>query len=460
MSSDAAIKVTGLCKAYQIYAQPHDRLKQSIYPRLQRLAGLAPRQYYREFQALSDVSFEVARGETLGVIGRNGSGKSTLLQIVCGTLKPTSGSVAAEGRIGALLELGSGFSPDFTGRENVYLNSTLLGLTQAEIDARYDDILAFADIGNFIDQPVKTYSSGMMVRLAFAVHAQISPDILIVDEALAVGDAQFQAKCFRQLRKLKDSGTSILLVTHATEQIVAHCSRALLLNGGKVVDIGKPLAVANRYLDLLFGKDRSAKETFTRPLQAASAPQAPDPTRQLNWNADVFSTRPGYNVHEYRWGDPSAAMLDFHLCADGDPYPASIRSGQQIDLAVAIHFSTPVVRPILGIAIKTKEGIMAFGATSETLDCDAFRAVGNTGNVCARFSFCCRLAPGDYFVSLGLATEDGAGVTAYDKRYDAIHLQVAPGLPFFGIVDLDMKLGADAIGTAARPRQAQAVPQL
>ena len=189
-------------------------------------------------------------------IGRNGSGKSTLLQIICGTLTPTEGRIETKGRIAALLELGSGFNPEFTGRENVYMNAAVLGLSKAEVDDRFDDIAAFADIGQFIEQPVKTYSSGMTVRLAFAVQAQIDPDILIVDEALSVGDAKFQAKCFARLKQLKENGTSILLVTHATEQIVTHCSSAIFLNDGKQIETGEPRRVINRYLDLLFGKEK------------------------------------------------------------------------------------------------------------------------------------------------------------------------------------------------------------
>ena len=196
MSSEIAIKVENLSKCYHIYDQPRDRLKQMILPRMQRAIGMQPRQYFREFWALKDVSFEVKKGETVGIIGRNGSGKSTLLQMVCGTLNPTSGSIQTSGRIAALLELGSGFNPEFTGRENVYLNGAVLGLSRDEIDVRFDEIAAFAEIGEFIDQPVKTYSSGMMVRLAFAVAINVDPQILVVDEALSVGDELFQRKCF------------------------------------------------------------------------------------------------------------------------------------------------------------------------------------------------------------------------------------------------------------------------
>lgn len=253
MSSDNfAITVSGLSKCYHIYEKPFDRLKQSIFPRLYRLSRKSSPVYYREFWALHDVSFSVKKGETIGVIGRNGSGKSTLLQLICGTLTPTNGLVETHGRITALLELGSGFNLEFTGRENVFLNGAILGLSQDEIEARFDDIAAFADIGDFIEQPVKFYSSGMLVRLAFAVQAMVDPDILIVDEALAVGDERFQRKCFRRLEELREKGTSILFVSHAGQQIVELCDRALLLEQGKRLLLADPLTTVRAYHKMLF----------------------------------------------------------------------------------------------------------------------------------------------------------------------------------------------------------------
>lgn len=253
MSSDeVAIRVENLSKCYQIYDRPQDRLRQSIMPRLQRLAGRTPTQYFREFWALRDVSFEIRRGETVGIIGRNGSGKSTLLQIICGTLTPTSGTVETHGRIAALLELGSGFNPEFTGRENVYMNGAVLGLSTEDIDARFDDIAAFADIGGFLAQPVKSYSSGMIVRLAFAVQAMVDPDILIVDEALAVGDEKFQRKCFSRLEELKSRGTAILFVSHSTQQVVELCEKALLLERGERLLFSFPLGVTRAYQELIY----------------------------------------------------------------------------------------------------------------------------------------------------------------------------------------------------------------
>ncbi|MFN8432891.1 MAG: ABC transporter ATP-binding protein [Anaerolineales bacterium] len=253
MSSDQySIKVENLSKCYHVYNQPQDRLKQSVIPRLQRLIGRTPDFYYHDFWALRDITFDVKKGETVGIIGRNGSGKSTLLQLICGTLTPTSGMVMTQGRIAALLELGSGFNLEFSGRENVYINGAILGLTKEEVDSRFDDIAAFADIGEFIEQPVKTYSSGMVVRLAFAVQAMVDPDILIVDEALAVGDEKFQRKCFARLEELKRQGTSILFVSHSGPQIIEICDRAMFLEGGTRLMLSKPLPTVRAYHKLIY----------------------------------------------------------------------------------------------------------------------------------------------------------------------------------------------------------------
>ncbi|MFO1098502.1 MAG: ABC transporter ATP-binding protein [Xanthobacteraceae bacterium] len=264
MSSDEiAIRVHDVSKHYLLFNRPQDRLKQSIVPRLQRLAGRKPKQYYRDFAALSHVSFDVRRGETVGVIGRNGSGKSTLLQVICGTLRPNAGHVEVNGRIAALLELGAGFNPEFTGRENVYLNASILGLPRGEIDARFDDIARFADIGDFIEQPVRTYSSGMYVRLAFATAINVDPDILVVDEALAVGDEAFQRKCCARIEQIQERGGTILFVTHGVQTVVQLCTRALLLDRGELLLDGRPKLVTSQYqrlVNLTGDKAKTARE--------------------------------------------------------------------------------------------------------------------------------------------------------------------------------------------------------
>ena len=248
MSSEIAIKAENLSKSYQIYEKPHDRLKQSILPRLFQLFGKGNKQYFREFSALKDVSFEIKRGETVGIIGRNGSGKSTLLQIICGTLNPTQGNIQLNGRVAALLELGAGFNPEFTGKENIFTNGALLGLSRDEIEKKFDAILAFADIGLFIDQPVKTYSSGMFVRLAFAIAANLEPDVLIIDEALAVGDMAFQAKCMARIRALMDGGTTVLFVSHDLGSVRNICQRVIWLKDGQLISFGDPKTIVDSYV--------------------------------------------------------------------------------------------------------------------------------------------------------------------------------------------------------------------
>ena len=255
MFSNVAINVDNLSKCYQIYNQPRDRLKQMIVPRLQRLVGQEPSQYFREFWAVKGVSVEIKRGETVGIIGRNGSGKSTLLQMICGIVSSTTGSVVTNGRVAALLELGAGFNPEFTGRQNAVLNAKILGLADGEITEKISAIEAFAEIGEFFDQPVKTYSSGMYVRVAFAVQAAVDPDILIVDEALSVGDAPFQAKCMSRLKNLKEQGTSILFVSHSISSVRQLCDRAIWLHEGEIVRQGNTAEVTGNYIQFVFGED-------------------------------------------------------------------------------------------------------------------------------------------------------------------------------------------------------------
>ena len=450
-SEDTAVSVRDISKCFYTYDKPFDRLKHSLVPRLQRKLGGPVTAYGREFWALRNIDFDVQRGETVGIVGRNGSGKSTLLQIICGTLMPSGGVVQTQGRVAALLELGSGFNFEFTGRENVYLNAAVLGLSRDEVDQRFDAIAGFADIGGFIDQPVKAYSSGMVVRLAFAVQAQVDPDILIVDEALSVGDARFQAKCFERLRQLKSNGTSILLVTHASEQVVTHCNRALLLEHGRVETVGAPRTVINRYLDLLFGRDRDSTLLDPTPANSTANPGTEAlPTSSENvgliMERDAFASRSGFNSHEYRWGDGAASLQDFHLAANGRPFPALIASGDEVVLHLAIRFHRTVVHPILGFTLKTKEGVTVFGTNSWLLDCPLTQALGAAGTFArASLRFTNRLASGDYFISVGVASRDGEHVIPHDRRYDSIHFVVAATPQLLGLVDLGLTMDIEQV---------------
>lgn len=259
MSSNS-ISIKNISKCFHIYENPINRLKQFFLPRVTKLIFQKHTSFYKEFWALKNISFQISRGETLGIIGKNGSGKSTLLQIICGTLAPTFGEVEICGRVAALLELGSGFNPEFTGRENIYMNASILGATKDEIDSRYDDIVSFADIGEFIDQPVKTYSSGMYVRLAFSVAINVDPDVLIIDEALAVGDIRFQSKCLRKINEIKKTGCTVIFVSHSSGHIEALCDKVIWLNDGEIKGIGAPAELMRAYMNyMVHGLDESVE---------------------------------------------------------------------------------------------------------------------------------------------------------------------------------------------------------
>jgi len=437
MSSELAIRASGLGKCYPIFASPRDRLKQLIVSPLRRALGRGDGEIIRSFWALRDVSFEVQPGETVGIIGSNGSGKSTLLQIICGTLTPTEGEVVTNGRIGALLELGSGFNPEFSGRENVLLNATILGLSRQEIEDRFEQIARFADIGDHLEQPVKSYSSGMAVRLAFAVQAHADPDILVVDEALAVGDARFQAKCFERLKQLRARGTSILLVTHSSDQVVNHCDRAILLNAGKMVEQGAPRQMINVYHDLLFG--RPVRELLP-DAEGDRIENGPECDHALSTVDDLFEQRPGYNPHEHRWGDAAARWLDYLMMAEAQAHAQVIHSGSKVRLDAVLRFYADVTHPIIGLTVKTHEGVTVYGTNSDKLPPASDSRTWKAGE-CLRLKveFECLLAPGEYFVSLGVASLQNGELVPHDRRYDAIHFTVHPDPSFFGLCNL--KLG-------------------
>jgi lipopolysaccharide transport system ATP-binding protein len=371
MSSDEiAIRVEHLGKRYQIYESPRDRLKQFMLPRLRHLAGRAPKQYCQEFHALDDVSFEVKKGETVGIIGRNGSGKSTLLQIICGTLTPTQGAVAVDGRVAALLELGAGFNPEFSGRENIYMNGALLGLTKREIDARYDDIVAFADVGMFIEQPVKTYSSGMFVRVAFAIAASMDPSILIVDEALAVGDLAFQAKCMVRLRELMQGGTTVLFVSHDMSSVRNICSKVLWLKKGQVVAFGEPRDVVGAYISemnldinqITSGHGRSGAD---KGAGVAALP------------ATVHFEQAKFMDGHTRYGDGRATILDIQLMDGNGQATQLIELHEAYRVRIIVRANADIPQPCVGYSLMDLKGNQVVGALTTnftTVDVPPFEA--------------------------------------------------------------------------------------
>ena len=368
MSSDTVIKISNVSKRYELYDTPRDRLKQFVLPRVRQFAGMKPRHYFQEFWALRDVSFEVKRGESIGIIGRNGSGKSTLLQIITGTLSPTSGSVYTQGRVAALLELGSGFNLDFSGRENVYLNGALLGFSSQEIDKKFDSIAAFADIGDHLDQPVKTYSSGMLVRLAFAVQVQAEPDILIIDEALAVGDALFQKRCFQRIDQLVSRGTSLLFVSHDQESVRTLTRRALLLSKGDVVHWGASSDVVLEYRKLLHDEEAEyfgsvAKEMLAKAQarpSTATAPLQPDHELDLTKKVVLVSDESTPMPERLSFGDGGIRIvrvetLDENLKPCGVFYP-----GDKLKIRIVCQSKMETDNLNVGIRLRNKEGVKIY----------------------------------------------------------------------------------------------------
>ena len=416
MSSEIAIMVENLNKCYQIYDQPHDRLKQSIYPRLQRLTGNRAKQYFREFWALKDVSFKIEKGHTVGVIGRNGSGKSTLLQIICGTLNPTSGSIKTNGRIAALLELGSGFNPEFTGRENVYMNAAVMGLSKEETDERFDTIVGFADIGDFIDQPVKIYSSGMMVRLAFAVAINVDPQILIVDEALSVGDELFQRKCFSRIETIKQNGATILFVSHSGSTVVELCDHALLLDSGEKLAMGAPKNIVGKYQKLIYAppdKHNAIREEIhaysIASLQGATASHTqqatsqPAESRHTTGNEPEECFDPNLKPQSTLEYESHGAYIESPeiLTVSGEKVNC-LKRGKRYRFVYNVRFYRGTTNIRFGMLIKTASGLELGGAASAPGVSQGipYQAPGATINV--EFQFTCNLNPGLYFLNAGV----------------------------------------------------------
>ena len=411
MCSDVAIAVRNLSKCYQVYEQPADRLRQFVLPRLSRLRGRPARRYFREFHALSDVSFTVRRGETVGIIGHNGAGKSTLLQLICGTLAPTGGELSVNGRIAALLELGAGFNPEFSGRDNVYLNGSILGMSKADIDARFDDIARFADIGNFMEQPVKSYSSGMFVRLAFAVQACIEPDILIVDEALAVGDIGFQYKCFKRMEALRAKGTTILMVTHSTGSILEYADRCLVMDGGRLVaDTTDVLAAVMAYeKGMILAQQAETEADAPPPLADTAVPtqgtlqarQAREANRALN---------------EKRFGSARAIIAGLALFrADGTSLEQQplVKAGETLTLRFELQACEDITDVVLGISLTRAQGGDIWGDNNIAAGHPLTLQPG-TQHISYRVTL--PINSGDYLLHCGLASLAGGEREELDQR--------------------------------------------
>jgi lipopolysaccharide transport system ATP-binding protein len=362
MSSDEiSIRVSGISKRYEIYKNPLDRLKQFLFPKLSHLFKNLPISYFEEFWALKDICFEVKKGETVGIIGSNGSGKSTLLQLICGTLSPTNGDIQVNGRVAALLELGSGFNPEFTGRENVYLNAAILGLTKSEIDQRFDEITSFADIGSFIDQPVKIYSSGMYVRLAFAVIAHVDADILVIDEALAVGDMVFIQKCMRFIRQFQKSGT-LLFVSHDAAAIQSLCSRGIWLNNGRTELIGSSKKVSESYLEYSLQKISGEEQTSNSKEVNPNPPNidsGDDFSSVINYDAVNTVSDNIANASGWRTGKAEILSINFSEVSSG--MNKVLQGGEVVRVRIRAKAYEDLPKPIIGFVLRDRLGQDLFG---------------------------------------------------------------------------------------------------
>ena len=449
--SEFAIRVTGLGKTYRIHERPFDRLREMLGGHFRAMLGLRQKAYSREFKALENISFELRKGETVGIVGRNGSGKSTLLQIICGTLTPTDGSVEVNGRVAALLELGSGFNPEFSGRENVYMNGTILGLSEAEIDEKFASIHAFSEIGDFIDQPVKTYSSGMMVRLAFAVIAHVDADILVIDEALSVGDAFFVQKCMRFLRRFMETGT-VLFVSHDTGAIVNLCNHAVWLEGGKLMGQGHPKEISEAYLQKQYESMQAVVEKQTTvpmsPLQKGGRDENLFVQPMRDMRADLINASSHRNDIEVFSFDESAsgfgaggATILRAQITDQHGAPLSwIVGGEAVQLHVEVSAVTDLARPIVGFVVRDRLGQVLFGDNTYISHKDRPIAVDAGGRLKARFAFQMPLLPrGDYTISLAVADGTQLEHTQHCWLHDALGFKSHSTSVTTGLVGVPMR---------------------
>ncbi len=435
MSSEAAIVAQGASKCYRIFKRPEDRLKQYL--------SFGRRRYYEEYWALRDVSFTVRRGEAVAIIGRNGAGKSTLLQILSGTLQPSSGTVEVHGRVAALLELGAGFNPEFTGRENVHLAATILGLTPEQVTERYQSIADFAGIGDFIDQPVKFYSSGMYARLAFAVAAHVDADVLIVDEILAVGDAAFTQKCMRFIHEFRKRGT-LLLVSHDPGSVTSLCERAIWLDRGEVREEGPAREVSHSYLAALYGEREDAGAFHiggSRRAPVAEGARVDDPRRELlaasthRNDMEIFAFDPDSPWFGKRGGTIEAVRL---LSPDGRPLVV-LTGGEEVVLAVTATAHEPLDRPIVGFYVKDRRGQTLFGDNTYLAYRQAPAPVAPGRSVTARFHFQMPFLPsGDFAVVVALAEGTQANHVQHHWIDDALFFRVQSSHVAKGLVGIPM----------------------
>ncbi len=417
--SDLAVRVDHLQKVYKLYNKPMDRLKESL--------GLTRKKLYREHYALNNVSFQVKQGETVGIIGTNGSGKSTILKIITGVLNQTAGEVEVNGRISALLELGAGFNGEYSGLENVYLNGTMIGFSREEIDQKLDNILKFADIGDFIHQPVKTYSSGMFVRLAFAVAINIDPEILIVDEALSVGDVFFQAKCYHKFEEFKDMGKTILLVSHDLGSVGKYCDKVVLLNQGVKVDEGDPKKIVDLYKKILVGQEKPQEDDFKEERV------------ELSKAGDRWQDHLQVNPQLLEYGEKKAEIIDFAIVDEDGMITNAVDKGSYCQIRMKVHFFAPVQEPIFAYTIKNLRVTEVSGTNTMYEDIAIPPQKAGDERV-VTFRQKVDLQGGEYLLSLGCTGYRDGDFHVYHRLYDICNLTVVSTKNTIGFYDMNSEI--------------------
>jgi teichoic acid transport system ATP-binding protein len=430
---DNAITVKDVTKIYKMYDKPIDRLKESLHPH--------HREYHRKFYALNNISFEVKKGETVGIIGTNGSGKSTILKIITGVLSPTQGTVDVEGSISALLELGAGFNSDYTGIENIYMNGTMMGFSRKEMEAKLQDILDFADIGDFVYQPVKTYSSGMFVRLAFALAINVEPDILIVDEALSVGDVFFQSKCYRRMEEIRQKGTTILMVTHDMGSIIKYCDKVVLLNKGNFMAEGSPGHMVDLYKKILANQIDSLKEELEN---TDSEGNEKEKGRMQEPREGLMKEKLSINQNRTEYGDGRAEIYDLGLFDERGNLTNLLLKGEHFTIKERIRFYASIESPIFTYTIKDKKGTDLTGTNTmfEGTDIRPVEA-GDEYEVC--FTQKMTLQGGEYLLSMSCTGFEQGEHVVYHRLYDVANITVISNKNTVGVYDMESEVEAHKV---------------
>lgn len=435
-SNNKAITVDQVTKIYRLYEKPIDRLKETL--------SLTHKNYHRDFYALNGISFEVEKGETVGIIGTNGSGKSTILKIITGVLTPTTGNVHVNGVISALLELGAGFNMDYTGIENIYMNGTMMGFSRKEMDEKLSDILEFADIGDFVYQPVKTYSSGMFVRLAFALAINVEPEILIVDEALSVGDVFFQAKCYRRMEEIRKKGTTILMVTHDMGAIIKYCDRVVILNKGSFVAQGEPGKMVDLYKKILANQ----MDVLGEELEALRADAISDfsgdsaVSEKSGDHNGLMKEKLTINPQKTEYGDKRAEIVDFGLLDEKGSVTNLLLKGEYFTIKERVHFNKELEAPIFTYTIKDKRGADLTG-TNTMYESSDVKAVKRGDEYEVSFTQKMTLQGGEYLLSMSCTGFENGEHVVYHRLYDIANITVISNKNTVGVYDMESEVSLE-----------------